>query len=202
MKNKKGFTLIEILIAFTLSLLVVLIIFSAFRLSERSYMKVSENEDLSLRIRVVMERLGWLIRGAYPYIVVDGEEKRVLFRGESRELGFVTTSISSVKEDLYDKAGVKWIEVFSDDGGLKIREGVFFKGESDSDTYVLEPSLKELSLSYFDPEDGGWYQEWDSEKSYLPSAIKVKPVFFIDGRSVETAEMVFRIQSPYPFIKE
>ncbi len=203
MRNRKGFTLIEILIAFTLSLIVVLIIFSAMRLSERSYNKVSEREEFSLRLRVVMERVGWLIRGAYPFVVVDEEKnRRVLFRGKSREVGFVTTSTFPLEDNPYDRSGIKWVEIFSDDNGLKIREGIFFKAESDSQAYVIEPSIKEIVLSYLDPEDGAWYQEWDDEKTYLPAAIKLKALFQFEGKDIEIPEMVFRIQSPYPFIKE
>ncbi len=203
MWNKKGFTLIEILIAFTLSLIVVLIIFSAVKLSERSYIKISEREELSQRMRVVMERLCWLIRGAYPFVIVDKEiNKKVLFRGKSKEIGFVTTSTFLLEDNFYDRSGIKWIEIFSDDDGLKIREGIFFKGESDSEAYVIEPFLRELDLSYLDPEDGEWYQEWDNEKRYLPSAIRLKAVLHLNDKDIETPEMVFRIQSPYPFIKE
>ncbi|MFN3740955.1 MAG: prepilin-type N-terminal cleavage/methylation domain-containing protein [Thermodesulfovibrionales bacterium] len=78
MRNS-GFTLVEILIAFTISLLLILLIFSGFRLSSRSYEKIFEQDEISQRIRVLNERIGWLIRGIYPYKIIDKEGKERLF---------------------------------------------------------------------------------------------------------------------------
>jgi len=79
--NNNGFTLVEIIIAFTIALFVIMLVFSGFRLSVRSYDKISEKEELSQRLRVVHKRLGWLIKGIYPYKDIDNktEDKQKIF---------------------------------------------------------------------------------------------------------------------------
>ena len=124
LKNK-GFTLIELVIAITLSIVIVVILLAAMRLAYKSQEKGAERVDITQRTRILGDRLTWLIRGAYPFFVRKPDEKKLFFEGESGKIGFVTTSVDSYGKGPEDSAGLKWVSVFADRDGLKIRERSF-----------------------------------------------------------------------------
>lgn len=198
MKNK-GFTLIEILISFTISLLILLLIFSIFRLSSRSYEKITEQDETSLRIRVLSERLAWLISGIYPYKSMNKEGKeRLFFIGNPDSIGFVTTSVIAETGKPHDLSGLKWVYLFTDSEGLKERDNIFFLEEnlegSGGDVAVLDNSVESIGLEYLEPEDNNWQDSWDSEKDHLPAAIKIKLRFKKNSETIESPELVIAIR--------
>jgi general secretion pathway protein J len=202
--NNKGFTLIEIIIAFTIALFIVLLVFSGFRLSTRSYDRISEKEELSQRLRVIHKRLGWLIKGIYPYKDINNkteDKQRIFFVGNSNSIGFVTTSIIPETERIYDISGLKWVYLFVDNEGLKERDNIFYiednleSSSNEQDFTVIDPYVESLEFEYFDQENNEWLDEWDSEKENLPSAIKIKLRFVKDGKTYDVPEMVFSIRA-------
>lgn len=202
MKNK-GFTLIELLIAFTISLFLMMLIFSVFRLSSRSYEKIIEQDEISQRIRVLSERLSWLIRGIYPYKFINKEGKeRLFFIGNSDSIGFVTSSVIPETGRPYDLSGLKWVYLFTDSEGLKERNNIFFLEEnldgSGGDSIVTDGSVESISFEYFDPEDSSWKESWDMEKEYLPHAIKIIIKFTEKGKTIETPEIIISVRAEGP----
>ncbi len=190
----KGFTLVEILLAFTIFLLLILLIFTGFRLSSRTTEKITERDETSQRIRVVYERLGWLIRGAYPYKFVDKDGKeRLLFTGEGNSIGFVTTSVIPATGKIYDLSGLKWVYLFVDNEGLKEKDNVFFLEknleESREGAFILDPSVKSMNIEYLDPEENTWVDTWGPDNERLPPAIKIR----LNIMGHETQEMILSI---------
>jgi general secretion pathway protein J len=194
--NKSGFTLLELLIAITLSIVILLILFSAMRLGYKSQEKGSEAAEVTQKVRIIGDRITWLIRGAYPFFRKESGEKKLFFEGESERIGFVTTSV--------DRAGLKWVSIFEDNNSLTIREKVFFLedvfDDSGGKVYVLDPDVKELEFEYFDiPEDeteGDWVSEWDpEEKDYMPAAVRVNIIFEHNERSITMPELIVRMHT-------
>ncbi len=199
MRNR-GFTLVEVVIAFTISLLLILLIFSGFRLSSRSYEKILEQDEISQRIRVLNERIGWLIRGIYAYKIMDKEGKeRLFFIGRSDGIGFVTTSVLPETERLQDLSGLKWVYLFVDTEGLKEKDSIYFLEEnldgSHEDAIILENSVKSINIEYLDPEENTWVEEWSSEKDYIPSAVRIRLRFSAHNKNIEPQDMVFSIRA-------
>lgn len=199
MRNR-GFTLVEILIAFTISLLLILLIFSGFRLSSRSYEKILEQDEISQRIRVLNERLGWLIRGIYAYKIMDKEgNERSFFVGNSDSIGFVTSSVLPETERLQDLSGLKWVYLFVDAEGLKEKDSIYFieenLGGSLEDAIILENSVESMKIEYLDPEENTWVEEWNKEKDYIPSAVRIRLRFLAHNKNVESPDMVFSIRA-------
>jgi len=206
LKNK-GFTLIELVIAITLSIVIVVILLAAMRLAYKSQEKGAERVDITQRTRILGDRLTWLIRGAYPFFVRKPDEKKLFFEGESGKIGFVTTSVDSYGKGPEDSAGLKWVSVFADRDGLKIREKVFFLEDvfedKDGKVYLLDPEVKKLEFEYYDvPEgekkgdQGDWVSEWDpDEKEYIPAAVKFRITFEHEGKTVKMPEIIARINA-------
>jgi general secretion pathway protein J len=205
-RQNRGFTLIELVIALSLSVVIVVILLAAMRLAYKSQAKGAEKIDMSQKIRVLGDRLTWLLRGAYPFSLnKTGEEgQKLFFEGESDKIGFVTTSVDSYGKGPEDSAGLKWVSVFMDDEGLKVREKVFFLEDVFDDdggkVYLLDPEVKKLEFEYYDiPEDetqGDWVSEWDSdEKEYIPSAVKFKSEFEQEGKTIVMPEIIVRLNA-------
>lgn len=207
LKNK-GFTLIELVIAITLSIVIVVILLAAMRLAYKSQEKGAERVDITQRTRILGDRLSWLIRGAYPFFVNKPDEQKLFFEGESDRIGFVTTSVDSYGKGPEDSAGLKWVSVFADRDGLKIREKVFFLEDVFDDkggkVYLLDASVKKLELEYYDvPEgekegeqEGDWVSEWGpDEKKYIPAAVKFRITFEHEGKTIEMPEIIARINA-------
>jgi prepilin-type N-terminal cleavage/methylation domain-containing protein len=205
-QKNKGFTLIELVIALTLSVVIVVILLAAMRLAYKSQAKGAERIEIDQKIRVMGDRITWLLRGAYPLFIkktVDREQK-LYFEGDSDKVGFVTTSVDSYGKGPEDLAGLKWVSVFIDREGLKMREKVFFLKDVFDDhegkVYLLDPEVKKLEFEYYDiPEDetqGDWVSAWDSdEKEYIPAAVKFKITFEHEGKTVVMPEIIVRINA-------
>jgi len=204
MDNNKGFTLIELVIALSLSVVIVVILLAAMRLAYKSQAKGAEKVELAQKIRLLEDRITWLLRGTYPYYQKKTDEEKLFFKGESDQIGFVTSSVDSYGNGPEDLAGLKWISFFTDREGLKMREKVFFLEDVFEDeggkVYLLDPEVDTLELEYYDiPEDeteGDWVLYWDpEEKTYLPDAVKFKFTFEHEGKTVVLPEIIVRINA-------
>lgn len=203
LKNK-GFTLIELVIALTLSIVIVVILLAAMRIAYKSQAKGAERVDTTQKIRLLGDRLTWLLRGAYPFFSKKPEEQKLYFEGESGKIGFVTTSIDSYGKGPEDLAGLKWVSVFTDTEGLKIREKVFFLedvfDDNGGNVYLLDPEVKKVEFEYYDiPEgekQGDWVSEWDpDDKQHIPAAVKFKITLEHEGKTVEMPGIIVKINA-------
>lgn len=203
-QKNKGFTLIELIIALALSVVIVVILLAAMRLAYKSQAKGAERVEMAQKIRLLEDRITWLLRGAYPFYVKKTDEEKIFFKGESDQIGFVTSSVDSYGEGPEDLAGLKWISIFTDREGLQMREKVFFLEDVFEDEggklYLLDPEVKTLDLEYYDiPEDekeGDWVSYWDPEdKTYLPEAVKFKITIEHEGKNIVLPEIIVRINA-------
>jgi hypothetical protein len=204
LKNNRGFTLLELLIAITLSILILVVLGAAMRLGYKSQEKGTERSELTQKVRILEDRIAWLIRGAYPRYLNKPDEKKIFFDGKSDRAGFVTSSIDAHGTGPEDLAGLKWVSIFVDSDGLKIREKVFFLedvfDDSKGKVYLLDPEVRKIAFEYFeikeDEKQGTWVSEWDPEdKETIPLAVKVKMTLERSGQKIEIPEMIVKIAS-------
>lgn len=88
-KDQRGFTLIEVMLAFTLLALMLLILYSSFALSSRAEERVGVRIDANEKIRTVEGLLAGYIRSAYPYRQAAGQAG-IVFAGEAEKLNFIS----------------------------------------------------------------------------------------------------------------
>jgi general secretion pathway protein J len=185
--REKGFTLIEILIAISLTAVLVVIVFSALRLAQRSDEKGRERQELSQRMRAVSDRLAFLLRGAYPLFVQEEEKTYLLFDGTETSLSFVTASTDAVPAEkardageegapIEDISGLKKVTITAGDEGLKISENLFFMKKEGEKEYVLDPEIDNLKFEYLEvnENESSWVSAWDpEEKTDLPRGVRI-----------------------------
>jgi type II secretory pathway pseudopilin PulG len=201
LKNKRGFTLLELLIAITISILILVVLGAAMRLGYKSQAKGTDRGEMMQKMRILEDRIAWLIRGAYPFFLKKPDEKKIFFDGRSDRVGFVTSSIDTHGTGPEDTAGLKWVSIFTDSEGLKIREKIFFLEEVFDDSkgkvYLLDPEVRKIEFEFFEIKEGekqgSWISEWDpSDKETIPTAVKVKMTLERNGQKIEIPEMIVK----------
>ena len=204
LKNRRGFTLLELLLAITLSIVILIILFAALRLGYKSQAKGAERSEQAQKVRIISDRIAWLLRGAYPFYRTTIDQQKLYFEGKSDQAGFVTSSIDAHGSGPEDRAGLKWVSIFTDKEGLKIREKVYFLEkvfeDSGGKVFLLDSEVNKIEFEYLDiPEgekQGSWVSEWDPEdKETLPAAVKVLMTMEKEGKKIELPELIVRIAS-------
>lgn len=197
--DARGFTLLELTISLAISAVIVMIVFAALRLSWKSMDKAEIAAGESQKVRILNDRLAWLIGGTYPFFIKQAEVQKIYFSGERDRIGFVTTSVDSYGRGPEDTAGLKWVSIFVDYEGLKIREKVYFLedvfDDSGGKTFLLDPDVKSIDFEYFDVEEeskvGEWVGWWDpADKNYFPAAVKFRLTMELKGRTIRLPEVV------------
>ena len=113
----------------------------------------------------------------------------------------MTSSIDTHGTGPEDLAGLKWVSIFVDREGLKIREKVYFLEDvfedSNGKVYLLDPEVKKIEFEFFEIKEGekqgNWVTEWDpGDKETIPSAVKVKITLERNGQKIEIPEMIVK----------
>ncbi len=201
--STEGFTLLELVIALSITSLILVFIGSAFYMGYRSEERASEREGLQQRIRIINERLTWLLRCTYPFVRVSPEGNTLYFFGKKDSIGFVTTSTLSGSA-LEERAGLTFMKIFLDDGSLKVLERIFFQRDifegSGGRVYTLFDNIESMDFQYLDgnPETGAdqWVSEWlPDEKDYLPAAVRIDLSIHYRGGVVDIPPIVVDIRT-------
>ena len=201
LRNNRGFTLLELLIAITISILILVVLGAAMRLGYKSQERGTERGEMMQKVRILEDRIAWLIRGVYPFYLKKPDEKKIFFDGKSDQVGFVTSSIDTHGTGPEDTAGLKWVSIFVDSEGLKIREKIFFLedvfDDSNGKVYLLDPEVRKIEFEFFeikeDEKQGTWISEWDpSDKETVPTAVKVTMTIERNGQKIEIPEMIVK----------
>ena len=174
-KDRKGFTLLEVVIAVTILTFVVLIIGNFFRLGMNAWDKGEQEAVWTQRFRVLSGLFSQQLKSSYPYeMEIDGE-KVVLFKGRSDSMLFAT----ALTDPPY--GGFKWVRYSHKDGTLYQKEGLLpdkkLLDNISGDEEEVDSYIEEVKFAYLSLDDGEWKDSWDfSDK--LPKAVRVKISYF------------------------
>jgi len=183
---------------------VILIIASVLNLAIRAEEKGTRRQESSQHVRVLIARLTFLLKGAYPYVARTEEGRQYYFEGSGDEIAFITSSVVPETGTQIDKAGLKWVKIYLDSEGLKTMENFFFLSEDYESgspiERVLDDTVTELSFEYLDMgekrmDEGEWKSEWSMEDTeYLPAAIKVQVSVREEGAEKDTELPPFTVK--------
>jgi len=204
-----GFTLIEVIIALTLSAVILSIVYGAVRLAWRATDRGERRMDASQHVRTLVDRIVPLIHSAYPLVRGKDDDRELYFIGKSDSLGLVTSDVDRYRENPANLPGLRWIRLFVDSGGLNMEESYFYdakalEGDVAGKPLAIDPYVKSVKFEYYevkeDDKNGTWVDEWepDDDKFELPRAVRVSLVIEEDGKKINVPPIVARIYSWTP----
>lgn len=179
MKNK-AFTLIELLIASTIFMVLMVTAYSAFHTGIFGYRDIEENIDIYQAARLILERMELDLKSSFPYSATEAK-----FSGSKNEMSFLSLVDSFNKDKI--STDYAFISYKLEENKLlrlcrKNQESLKEKSEMQPDE--MAGNIKELSLNYgyIDPADNSlkfdndsWGDTLDEQKT-LPVAVKVNLV--------------------------
>ena len=172
--NKRGFTLLELLISITMLGLIIGIISGALSLASQSLRRGEEKINALERVRTSFSLVESQIQSLFVSQLVDQAEKKNLFSGQSDRLLFSTNySIwGGIKGNTLveyavevDDRGKQYVKVTENTLGMETkRETVLFAG------------CDKIYFEYFLPNilrEGKWVDEWPTAENGMPEKINI-----------------------------
>jgi general secretion pathway protein J len=173
--DRRGFTLVEVVLAVSITAVVVLLATAGLRVGLRAWESGQRRADLQQESRALVELISESLAGTFPYQGRPGlsPERVVLFQGEPEEVHFVT---SAPPLTLDAPAAPFHAVVLGRKGNdaLMLSERLVPADEpfAPGAERVLSRSVTRFTLAYRD-ENGAWQEKWDArEAGGLPTAVR------------------------------
>ena len=175
--RSRGFTLVEVLVAFVLLASFLFLVYQALQLgmrfSDRTTRISRDDETIFLTRRFVSDKLTL----SQPFTETSNGREIVSFLGSSSQLRFVTVAQTGVFRKLV------WLELRTRNGAFEIAQWDYLPRQSVRDPVPLNATIDqvpagttELRLRYQGPENlARWRSDW-RDKTYLPAAVTVSVI--------------------------
>jgi len=212
-QRDSGLTLIEVIVTLTVLGLIVVILFSAFRLGLSAWDRGETVKEEDQKVRILSELLSRQIKSAFPYRVrtEKAEGDYLAFEGRSQSLKFVSSlPMKRNRSEGFVYTLYQYEENGTEGGRLlfyeerALRKGFFEEEPKREKAETLIEGISKFSFEYYQEEDSSknqmeqWFQEWDGrEKKELPKAIRVN--LSLRGRGGETSFSLLLPISAYQF---
>jgi prepilin-type N-terminal cleavage/methylation domain-containing protein len=181
LRQDRGFTLIEVVLALSIFALLGTILYGAFALSHSAVAKSQGIAGRSQKQRSTADLLGSYVRSAYPYRNAP-QEQAIFFEGESDSLTF----ISAYSHGMGGR-GMAKIQIIAgeDDDGraqLSLEEATPVRvngddgGTGPTHRVLLQERISKFRLAYLDSkaDEETWEERWDGqERRALPRAVRM-----------------------------
>jgi prepilin-type N-terminal cleavage/methylation domain-containing protein len=176
-----GFTLLEVMLAFTLFAILTVILYAAFSVGHRAMEKTQVVFDANQKFRSAIDLLGSYVRSSLPYRS-SPQDPEIFYAGEENQVEFVS-SFSLAQGG----RGIAKIRIYAEEGHgegqvIKLEEQVpvRIKQEKEaaaiSNTLVLRERVSGFRLAYLDSQDEreNWRERWDKdEHKGIPRAVRL-----------------------------
>ncbi|MEN8216311.1 MAG: prepilin-type N-terminal cleavage/methylation domain-containing protein [Pseudomonadota bacterium] len=198
--NYRGFTLLELLIALTLSTLVMLMLAMGMNVVLKEWTRSSNRLEDSLDKVLVLLQIERSLEGGFPHTYWDSDEnkKYIFFEGEEEKIAWVSTVSPGRKPGF-----TVWQLLPSEKKtGVEIRIVPALAGDPTErlEKHATSVTALEGYQAYFEylyvddkfEEDTKWLKEWSAkELQGLPNAVRVR----LESEAEESLEIVAVIQA-------
>jgi prepilin-type N-terminal cleavage/methylation domain-containing protein len=186
-RNDRGFTLVELLIAFAIVGALLAIAFGGLRVATAAWQKGEDRAEAHQHARGVAFTLARSLGTAYPYLAprTTNSEPELLFRGQAHRIEMVSQTPPFAFPIPVAFAAVVIELGEGNTAGLVVKQRALPNREpfTEAATVLNDPTVTDLTFSYMD-DGGSWSDTWDATTSNtLPRAIKVTVGAKLDGRA-------------------
>ncbi len=181
----QAFTLLELLIAISLSSIVMVVLVSGFYMVTKNWEAQEQMIDQQIDNSLIRLEIEKAILGAFPYTYVENRSKsRIFFKGDKHGVRFVSTMSPSYNNQL-----TIWVIKSLEDGGLSIQISSALTGDPEDIIARLSSSAKEQNeptlvlqdyevtfeyLQETQADEKNWIENWDAyDKQSLPLAVRI-----------------------------
>ncbi|MFH1201666.1 MAG: type II secretion system protein GspJ [Candidatus Omnitrophota bacterium] len=175
--NKKGFTLLELLVAISIFSILILSVYSAFHTGMLTHKKVNSLSGLYQRARVGLDKMKEDLENSFPYTNQDAR-----FSGQIQGMSFFS-NIGYFQNQGEDLSQVLAIEYRFNDAKLK-RISHFIYDEAELKEEELLSGIEELKFNYAFKNDQepfyAWQEAWQIKEN-IPQAVKIEFVLKSPG---------------------
>ena len=182
--NRRGFTLLELLITITMLGVLMVILAQATTLSLRTWEKGTASQFADQQTSVVADMLSQQLRSAYPLRIPitkddgtqDPSKKLLVFDGGSESVAFVTTKPLGVQSQAGLHLVVYYLEREKDSptsdliaAYRSVYHRQFYETPfTDDEKTRLLSDVTTLKIEYYDGQSGTWFPEWIIEDPTQP----------------------------------
>ena len=177
-RDRRGFTLVELIIALAIVGALLVVAFGGLRVAVGAWRRGDERVESQQHARSLTLMLARAIGSAYPYtgVRVQGETPVMFFKGEGSRIEFVTqASPFPTPTPVAFTAVVIEVKETGERPGLVVRQRVLpnYGPFIDAAIALEDESVTAITLTYLG--DNGWQPEWDpqSEGATLPRAVRI-----------------------------
>jgi prepilin-type N-terminal cleavage/methylation domain-containing protein len=178
---ERGFTLLEVVLAFTLFAVLAVILYSAFFVGHRAMERAEVAFDANQKFRSALDLLGSYVRSSLPYRS-SPQDPEIFYAGEDNQVEFVSAFSLT-----YGGRGLAKIRIYAENGAgagqiIKLEEQVPVRLNQEnqtpaiSNTVVLRERVSGFRLTYLDGQDDreNWLERWDkNQHKGIPRALRL-----------------------------
>ncbi len=189
-KGERGFTLIETILALSITVIILGLLLSSLRLGYLSWEKGAKVIEEAQTRRFIAERFSADAASAYLYAQIEDGQKVYLFNGSGSEFAFVTANQRRAPGTPW--GGYLFVNYSSSTDGLIVRERtvpvVSVAGGGEINPIEIEPAVRKVSFEYMG--EDGWRESWEMETlKELPKAVKAS-FFFVENKTPLTVTVM------------
>jgi prepilin-type N-terminal cleavage/methylation domain-containing protein len=176
-----GFTLLEVLLAFTLFAVLGVILYGAFSVGHRAVEKTQIVFDGNQKFRSAVDLLGSYVRSSLPYRA-SPQDPEVFYTGEESQVEFVSAfSLAQggrgiAKVRIYAEEGESNGQIIKLEEQVPVRLKEASSSAAISNTLVLRERVSGFRLAYLDAKEEieNWRERWDqNERKGIPRAVRL-----------------------------
>lgn len=130
-QNQSGFTLLEILVAFTIMGLLTGVMFGVYDLASKAWESGESRVETTQRLRIIIDLISREIRSAYPKYKEDDKGRNLLqFCVEEDHLDLISTSESLVLTEDEMPLGLREVSFYIDEDSMTEESGLVMREAS------------------------------------------------------------------------